>query len=58
MEAYDNVVQSVHRSVFICIKRKYIRVDATNAMLKLTIIDFVFVMVCGNDIFAGSMPRV
>ena len=56
METYKNVVRSVDQSVSIGINRKYSMVDATNAILKLTIIDVVFVMVCGRDIFAGSVP--
>ena len=56
MEAYDNVVQRVGRSVSIGINRKYNMVDATNAILKLIKIDVMFVMVCGRDVFAGYMP--
>ena len=50
MESYDNVVQSVSKSVCIGIDRKYSMVDATNEILKLTKIDFMFVMVCGIDV--------
>ena len=56
MEAYDNVVQRVGRSVSIVINRNYNMVDATNAILKLIKIDVMFVMVCGRDVFAGYMP--
>ena len=46
------------KSVSIGINRKYSMVNATYGILKLTKIDFMFVMVCGRDIFAGSMPTV
>ena len=33
-------------------------VDATNGILKLTKIDFMFVMVCGRDVFEGYVPTL
>ena len=55
MEAYDNVVQSVRRKC-VHVFRHYSMVDATNDILKLTIIDFEYVMVCGRDIITSDMP--
>ena len=55
MEAYDTVVRRVGKCVSIGINRKYSMVDATNEILKLTKIDFMFVKDCGRDVFAGSM---